>query len=580
MKTERRRFSISLSSITLLSIAAAAAAAVSVCIAIFATVYSHALMRDVQLSSEQAVGQTAQAVNNCLDSMKHRLTRICSMVESTDSAAELEDKLFAITQIEDDIYAIIVYGADGRILSCTGSGAAEKDQPYRDLSFDRELFAGASDFALSSPHVQTLFQDQYPWVVTLAVKTAEPVFGDGVYIAIDFRFSEIAKYIDHVGVGRHGYCFVTDQNGEIVYHPQQQLLFSGLKTEDTAFLSTLPDGVRNEKNVIYTLKTTDDARWRIVGVSFTDEMVAERRTQIISMVLISLFCCAGIALIVMAVYSRTVTAQVQSLIRAMKQFETDAGHFAYSGGTEAITELRVISSTFGHMAGRLQQLMGQIRQEETQLRKTELRALQAQINPHFLYNTLDSIQWMCERGKTEDAAKMVGALARLFRISISRGHELIPIRDEMHHAESYLVIQNCRYRDQFTYRFDVDPELEDYLCNKITVQPLIENAIYHGLDRSVDEGEIVISVHRAPDDAHDILITVSDNGIGMTEAQCRAILQKERSDSSGIGVKNVNDRLKIYFGERYGITIQSEPDVGTSVMVRIPCISSEKEAEK
>ena len=174
---------------------------------------------------------------------------------------------------------------------------------------------------------------------------------------------------------------------------------------------------------------------------------------------------------------------------------------------------------------------------------------------------------------------MVGALARLFRISISRGKELIPIKDEMTHAKSYLIIQSYRYKNQFSYNFDIEESIENYLCNKITVQPLIENAIYHGLDRMVDEGHIEISAKTATDDPNDIIITVADNGIGMTEEQCRKILLKERSDSSGIGVKNVNDRLKIYFGEKYGITIESELDVGTTVMVRIPKVEKEDDYE-
>ena len=198
----------------------------------------------------------------------------------------------------------------------------------------------------------------------------------------------------------------------------------------------------------------------------------------------------------------------------------------------------------------------------------------------LLYNTLDSIQWMCEQGKNEDASKMVGALAKLFRISISRGHELITIKDEIRHAHNYLIIQSFRYRDQFTYSFDVDEQLEEYLCNKITLQPLIENAIYHGIDRLVDEGEIKVTVKQAEDDENDIIITVSDNGVGMTEEQCRKVLQKERSDSSGIGIKNVNDRLKIYFGEKYGLTIKSELDAGTDIIARIPKITEEENYEK
>ena len=239
---------------------------------------------------------------------------------------------------------------------------------------------------------------------------------------------------------------------------------------------------------------------------------------------------------------------------------------------DAIDEIKELEDSFEKM---LERMNSSIIQEK----KAYALALQAQMNPHFLYNTLDSIQWMCEQGKNEDAMKMVSALAKLFRISISRGHELIPIKDELQHAKNYLVIQSYRYRNQFSYSFDIETRLEHYLCNKITVQPLIENAIYHGIDRMVDEGEIKISVKEAPDNKDDILITVEDNGVGMTEEQCRKILRKERSDSSGIGVKNVNDRLKIYFGEKYGLTIKSELDVGTIVTVRIPKIEAEAENE-
>lgn len=291
-----------------------------------------------------------------------------------------------------------------------------------------------------------------------------------------------------------------------------------------------------------------------------------------------LWCCALIAAATVLLYTHIVNRPVNRLVRAMQEFERAGEDYVYTPQDGSVAELQTLSDSFGHMVRMVQDLMAKIKAEELTLRKTELRALQAQINPHFLYNTLDSIQWMCEQGKNEDAVKMIGALARLFRISISRGHELIPLRDELRHAESYLVIQSYRYRDRFAYRFETDESLLDCLCNKITIQPLIENAIYHGIGNIPDDGEITIRVHRdAAEDAPDgdILIEVEDNGVGMTEAQCAAILQKERSDSSGIGIKNVNDRLKIFFGEKYGITIRSEPDVGTCVTVRLPYVEKE-----
>lgn len=569
MKTENKQKSISLSAITVLSVTLAVIIAVTVCVSVFAGVYSRALLRDARVSSLQAAEQTATAVDNHLNSMKEKLSLIYGIVLESENTAELEEKLSSVTYVQSDIYAVTLYGENGEIISCSGSGGTLKEKIVSDESFNKELFENSNGVILTAPHIQTLFKNEYPWVVTIAEKTEKPVFS-GTYIAIDFKFSEIAKYIDSVGVGRQGYCFITDKNGNIVYHPQQQMLFSGIKTENSGQFNGKPDGILNGKDVIYTLKTTENGEWRTAAVTYTGELKAERRTQIITSVLITFLTCALVLFAVLMVYSNIVNKPVKALIKEIRRFEKEADGFEFKGGTDTVTELKVISDSFRHMTVKISELMDRVRREETELRKTELKALQAQINPHFLYNTLDSIQWMCEQGRTEDASKMVSSLARLFRISISRGHELITIRDEMRHAESYLIIQSYRYKDQFTYSFEVDPELYDCLCNKITVQPLIENAIYHGLDRSVDEGEIKILVKKAPDDENDILITVSDNGIGMTEEQCKAILKKERSDSSGIGVKNVNDRLKIYFGEKYGITVESELDVGTTVTVRIP----------
>lgn len=575
-----RRFSISLSTLNILSVSVAAIAAVSVCIAIFAAVYSNSLLKDARVSSRQAVELTALSVDNYFSSVKQKLIKTDEIAEKSTSVEEFESKMAAFALIQDDVYAVSIYKEDSGILSCTGNGKKIKENVYRDLSFDSSLFENGGDYAVSPPHVQTLFEGEYPWVVTFAVKCNPNVLERGKYIAMDCSFSEIAKYIDNVGIGRHGYCFITDKYGNIVYHPQQQLIFSGLKSEDCGYIESVKDGTYVEDNVIRTVKTTNDGRWRIVGIGYTEEFAEEKRTQIAMSILYSLIFCTLIALIVLLVYSKIVSIPVKRITESMRRFEKDAKGFSFAGGDESVKEIRDISDSFSHLTGRVKKLMEQVRSEETQLRKTELKALQAQINPHFLYNTLDSIQWMCERGKTEDASKMVCALAKLFRISISRGHELITIKDELKHAENYLIIQSYRYRGQFAYSFDADPALLMYLCNKITIQPLIENAIYHGIDRMVDKGEIKISVKQAEDDIGDIIITVEDNGVGMTKEQCEKILKKERSDSGGIGVKNVNDRLKIYFGEKYGLSIKSEPDEGCTVTVRIPKITGEAENEK
>ena len=297
-----------------------------------------------------------------------------------------------------------------------------------------------------------------------------------------------------------------------------------------------------------------------------DEMITVKVEKMVGLLILLLVIVLFVAAFTGMILSQVLAKPAKELTKAMKAFEKNAENYTYTQ-VRGTGELMMLSDSFDHMVRRIQKLMEQVRQEEITLRKTELKALQAQINPHFLYNTLDAIAWLCEEGRNKDAENMVTSLAKLFRISISKGHELITIEKEIQHAQSYLRIETFRYKNQFTYTFDVDENCLGYLCNKITLQPIIENAIYHGLNRMVDEGEITIRIR---EDGDDIILSVEDNGIGMTEEQCQEILRKEPGDRTGIGIKNVNDRIKIYFGEEYGLTITSELDEGTCVDIRMP----------
>ena len=275
------------------------------------------------------------------------------------------------------------------------------------------------------------------------------------------------------------------------------------------------------------------------------------------------------ALVAGWVLSRLLSRPLQQLETAMEQFEQDADHFAFQA-VRGTREVQNLSDSFGHMVGRIQQLMTTVREEEIVLRKTELKALQAQINPHFLYNTLDSIAWMCERGKNADAVQMVHALARLFRISISRGHELIPIEKELQHAEAYLQIQKYRYKNQFTYHFTVDESCLHCLCNKITLQPIIENAIVHGLDLMVDSGHIEITVKP---DGDDILLIVADDGIGIPEADRSRIFERfyrvDKSHSKEVGGTGLGLSIVKHAAQYHGakLELKSDPGRGTAIAV-------------
>ncbi len=555
--------SMKLSSIMMLLIGAAVAVAVLLTVLPFAAVYTGTVRANAELSLSQSVAQTSSALRSFVSGMESRLTNICDEVAST-APDSLPETLSAIARLDNSIEAVCVYSGD-ELIVC--GAAHELKEGGVNLSYDEELFSRADTPALSMPHVQTLFTDCYPWVITIVKRTGD------LYVAIDFDFDEIAAFVDGIGIGSQGYCYITDQSGDLVYHPRWQMLYSGvlgeklIKTEDHA------DGSFYESGTLVEINTLGELGWRVVGVSSLEEVNSIRDKTLSKVLGLALICCVLALLALRFVLGFVVTRPVNSLISSMKDFESSPEDFRYSPAQMRISEFSQISDSFGHLTWMIRSLFERVRDEEKELRKTELRALQAQINPHFLYNTLDSIQWMCERGKNESAVRMVSALAKLFRISISRGHELIPLRDELRHAESYLTIQKYRYGDRFDYRFEVDENLGDFLCVKITLQPLIENAIYHGIEPLVDEGEIVIS---AKSDGDCILLSVSDNGVGMTAEQITQVLGKARSDSGGIGVRNVNDRIRIYFGEEYGLKVDSEPDVGTTITVKIPKVTEGK----
>ncbi|MCL6558979.1 MAG: sensor histidine kinase [Firmicutes bacterium] len=265
--------------------------------------------------------------------------------------------------------------------------------------------------------------------------------------------------------------------------------------------------------------------------------------------------------------SAKVSRPIKMLEKQMKRVEK--GEFDINIEVRGEDEVKQLSRTFNLMVARIRQLMNQIIEEQEAKRKSELKALQAQINPHFLYNTLDSIVWMNENRKYEGVTTMVAALAKFFRISISRGSDIITVQDELEHANSYLIIQKIRYKDKFDFIIEAQPEVLSCKTLKLILQPIIENAIYHGIERIHDKGIIKVT---ASIKGERVLLQVIDNGYGIKPEVLEGILKKEsRNDvGSGVGLKNVHERIQLYFGEQYGLEIESELDVGTTVNIWLP----------
>ena len=243
--------------------------------------------------------------------------------------------------------------------------------------------------------------------------------------------------------------------------------------------------------------------------------------------------------------------------------------------TDNSDEIAELGMSFNVMVGKIKELLDAKIKEHENLKKAELRALQAQINPHFLYNTLDAIIWMAEAKKVEQVVELVRVLSRFFRITLSKGKDWITVREEIEHVESYLAIQKVRYRDILDYQIDVPDNLRDGEILKLTLQPLVENALYHGIKNKRNGGTIIVRVQQFDDNL--LQIQIEDNGIGITQerlTQIRALLEGESGDEviseNGYGVNNVNQRIKLYYGKAYGLTIESEYMHGACVSVVIP----------
>jgi len=234
-----------------------------------------------------------------------------------------------------------------------------------------------------------------------------------------------------------------------------------------------------------------------------------------------------------------------------------------------VREVQLLTDGIETMVGQLRRLIEKTAEQEKQRRRTELALLQAQINPHFLYNTLDTIIWLIESGEISDAVAMVSTLSNFFRFSLSRGRNVITLAEEEQHIRSYLEIQKMRYRDLMEYEIDIPDHLKFYVLPKLTLQPLVENALYHGIKNRRRKGCICVT---GSERNGCIQLEVADDGAGMTPErleEVRASLEEE-SGTEGFGLKAVHRRIRILFGSEYGLAVESEPDVGTRIIVTFP----------
>lgn len=489
----------------------------------------------------------------------------------------ISDLFQAILYSRKDISAIMVFGYNGYYVSDRRITLLNQYTKLEDQSWYKLAKSKGGQSVISPPHVQNIIQDEHRWVVSLSreLKSTDGIKGEGIFL-VDLNLSIINDICSKINLGKKGYVFVVDPGGNIIYHPQQQLIYSNLRTEQIAKVTAAKSGtsftINDDKGKrIYSVHDTNFG-WKIVGVAYADDLIANEGTIRNSILLYAII---GIifSLLLSLLLSYRMSKPLRILQRDMKKVER--GNFNIRTRIEQNNEIGQLGRSFNLMLAQIKNLMQEIINNQENKRKSELMLLQSQINPHFLYNTLDSIIWMGEQKKHEEVVLMTSALAKLFRASITKDKELVPILVEVDHITNYLLIQKMRYNEQLEYEIDISESILNYKTLKILLQPFVENAIYHGIRNKPEPGKITI---RGREQAQIIIFEVEDDGLGMTAEQLEHIWKVPdnghpgKTLSSGIGIGNVNERVKLYFGDMYGIQIRTELEEGTCVTITIPKI--------
>ena len=550
--------------------------------------YERTLERQVLADSQKLIGQVEINLNTYLRSMMRSSDAVYyNVIKKVDfDKGDISEELSLLYEAnKDNLVSIACFTRDGELLGAAPVGSLKKNVNITTQSWFEDASDKMENLHFSDLHVQNIFENKsgrYYWVVSLSrgVELTNDGKMSGGILLVDMNFSGIQQLFTEVNNDGKGYVYLIGRDGEIIYHPRQNLIFSNIIQENNQTASTYDEGVHNEEfqgeQRVVVVKTVGYTGWKIVSVVSKESLFSDLN-QTRMMALLNLILAIFLMIFVNQYVAVRITDPLKKLEKSIQGIEMKQQPVVYIGGPPEIQHLGL---TIRFMVEELQELTDKMVKEQEEKRKNELDALQSQINPHFLYNTLDSIMWMIESERYEDAVSMVQALGRLLRISLSRGKNVISVGDELQHARSYLAIQKYRYKNKFTSYFEVEPDIEQYKTIKLVIQPLIENAIYYGMEYMDGEGEIHI---RAYTRDQDLYLEVEDNGPGMPEEQVEHLLtggEKARKKGSGIGLKNVNQRIQLYFGTQYGLEIESEPDEGTVVRIHIPKTTEEEAGEQ
>ena len=495
-------------------------------------------------------------------------------------AYEMSSQAFSDTLLSrQDISSIMIFGRKKLLLNKSIYSYRNVVMDYSGLDWYKKALENPDDMIITGPNAHA-FLDTDDQCISLSREIQS--YEDGTFrgvILINLNRNKIAEICESFQENTDSLFGILNEDGEVVYQKgdSEGSLFRNEELKDLreAIRTNTKSSFRvnvNGKEYLITKRIMDNTGWCLVNMVPYSQILSDlwRTTLIMALAIV------GILVITLIGLDQILT----NVIKPLKKLESHMKKVNLENLNEKVVidtddEISHLAGKFNSMLERIENLKEQVVEEQEDKRKYELQALQAQINPHFLYNTLDSIIWMAETQDT-NIVPMTEALAKLFRISLNKGNEEILLKKELEHVKNYLIIQSMRYADKFTYDIQTEGHVENCHVIKLIIQPIVENCIYHGIKKKRGSGHISI---RAFQQEKNLIIKVSDDGCGMTEEIRSKILsdeiEPENISGSGIGVRNVNERIQLRFGKEYGIFYESEEGKGTTVTYVLPYCTEE-----
>lgn len=394
-------------------------------------------------------------------------------------------------------------------------------------------------------------------------------------IVIDADIKVIKEIIKEIDLGSDGNIVIASENGSIIVNNNERYIsrkigngyLDKILEEESGELIQKVEG----ENLLITWYTSEFTGWKLIGIvpkrEINRDILLIRNSLIIIMSLFIVF-----TFLVFTRISSSMINPINKLRRLMK--EAERGDFNISINIDTEDEIKQLGSSFNLMIRKIKQLIDEVYNVELEKKQAELNALQSQINPHYLYNTLESIKMTAALNDDMEVMNMISILADTFRYSINIKNEVVTVEQEIKHVNNYISIQKMRYQDRLQADINIDKEIMNYKIIKLVIQPIVENSIYHGLGEKTGNGHISITGKKEGDK---IKFEIMDDGVGMTERQLqeiRYILKngKHTNNRRSIGLLNINERLRLYFGDAYSMDIASSPGTGTKVTLNIPIL--------